>query len=323
MMGSDDRSAVLQAALDQVSDRVRAALQSDIRLLNTANESVLSHGGKRVRPRLALLCARVCSGGEMTEDTLRFATAAELLHNATLLHDDVADGSMLRRGEPTVMSLLGGRSSVLLGDYWLVKAMDEIFRADRDAWRVTRLFSSTLSDLAEGELLQLEKADTGDTVEADYFRIIRDKTASLFEATAGAAAISVAAAPDAEAAVRRYALHLGLAFQIRDDMMDYEGGDRLGKPAGQDLRERKITLPLLGALGRVDADRQAAVRRMVCDGQAAAVLAFVRENDGLGAAREVLEEEVALAVEALAGFPDSADKQDLIRLARFVADRDR
>jgi octaprenyl-diphosphate synthase len=160
---------------------------------------------------LALLFARVCSGGQTTEATVRYAAAAELLHNVTLLHDDVADESEQRRGAPTIMSLMGPSVSVLIGDYWLVKAMELILGEGQSDGRVIKIFSKTLSDLAEGEMLQLQKAQSGDTDEKDYLRIIYSKTASLFEAACLSAAVSVSAPEEYEVAAREYAVALGKA----------------------------------------------------------------------------------------------------------------
>ena len=219
-------------------ERMNRALESDIDLLNRTNGSILEHGGKKLRPMLSLLVARALSseGAQLSEDSIRYATAVELLHNATLLHDDVADRSDTRRGVPTVMSLLGSSAAVLVGDFWLVRAVDEVLSAENHKLEVIALFSKTLSDLAEGEMFQLQKAGSDDTTEEDYLKIIYCKTASLFVTACVAAAKSVNAAPQQEEMMRRYATALGIAFQIKDDILDYAGGD-LGKPVGQDLRE--------------------------------------------------------------------------------------
>ena len=160
-----------------VKDAIVGALHSDIDLLNATNRSILSNSGKQLRPLLALFIARACSAGQISESTVRYAAAAELLHNATLLHDDVADESSQRRGVPTIMSLMGPSVSVLVGDYWLVKALELILQDAGTDVRVIKIFSRTLSDLAEGEMLQLQKAQAGDTSEEDYLRIIYNKTA--------------------------------------------------------------------------------------------------------------------------------------------------
>ena len=310
-----------------VQERIASALESDISLLNSTNASILSQSGKQLRPMLALLFARACTG-KATDAGIRYAAAAELLHNATLLHDDVADGSELRRGKPTVMSLMGPSVSVLVGDYWLVKAMELILQDSDTDTTAIRIFSKTLSDLAEGEMLQLQKAQSGDTDEKDYLRIIYNKTASLFEAACVSAAISAGVSEDVVKAARDYAVALGLAFQIKDDILDYSGTESVGKPLGVDILEQKITLPLLGALNNVSGQKQAEVRGMVKDivGRPELrddIVSFVKENGGLEYAKARLEEYVNEAVHALDILPDSREKECLVELARYTAIRDK
>lgn len=310
-----------------VQERIASALESDISLLNSTNASILSQSGKQLRPMLALMFARACTG-KATDAGIRYAAAAELLHNATLLHDDVADGSELRRGKPTVMSLMGPSVSVLVGDYWLVKAMELILQDSETDTTAIRIFSKTLSDLAEGEMLQLQKAQSGDTDEKDYLRIIYNKTASLFEAACVSAAISAGVSEDVVKAARDYAVALGLAFQIKDDILDYSGTESVGKPLGVDILEQKITLPLLGALNNVSRQKQAEVRGMVKDivGRPELrddVVSFVKENGGLEYAKARLEEYVNEAVHALDILPDSREKECLVELARYTAIRDK
>ena len=310
-----------------VQERIASALESDISLLNSTNASILSQSGKQLRPMLALMFARACTG-RATDAGIRYAAAAELLHNATLLHDDVADGSELRRGKPTVMSLMGPSVSVLVGDYWLVKAMELILQDSDTDTTAIRIFSKTLSDLAEGEMLQLQKAQSGDTDEKDYLRIIYNKTASLFEAACVSAAISAGVSEDVVKAARDYAVALGLAFQIKDDILDYSGTESVGKPLGVDILEQKITLPLLGALNNVSEQKQAEVRGMVKDivGRPELrddVVSFVKENGGLEYAKARLEEYVNEAVHALDILPDSREKECLVELARYTAIRDK
>ena len=309
-----------------VKERISSALQSDIDLLNATNSSILSHSGKQLRPLLALFLARLCSGGQTSEATIRYAAAAELLHNATLLHDDVADDSSQRRGVPTIMSLMGPSVSVLLGDYWLVKAMELILADGESDTRVIRIFSKTLSDLAEGEMLQLQKAQTGDTDEEDYLRIIYNKTASLFEAACVSAAVSVGAPEAYEKAAHDYAVALGLAFQIKDDILDYDGTESVGKPLGVDILEQKITMPLLGAMSNAGAEEEKRVRTLVKDiaghpEYRDEIVAFVKSRGGLEYAVEALNRYVADAVKALAVLPDSFERKCLEELAYFTAKR--
>ena len=326
-MGRKDILDYLGSDWTRTGDLIRSALDSDIELLNWTNAYILSHSGKQLRPMLSLLMARACSTGPLPEDSLRYAAASELLHNATLLHDDVADGSMVRRGAPTVASVLDPSHSVLVGDYWLVKAVDLLLGAARNVMEVLRLFAGTLSRLAEGEMLQLQKAASADTSEEDYLRIIGDKTGSLFETACLSAAISVEAAPETKRIAQEYARDLGYAFQIKDDILDYAGGD-IGKPVGVDVREGKITLPLLGALESVDADLQEEVRGKVRQirenpGYAAEIMDFVREHDGIRYAQERLKMFSARAKATLSPLPDSPAKEYLVALATFTEDRKR
>ncbi len=310
-----------------VQDRISSALNSDIQLLNSTNDMILSHSGKQLRPLLSLMMARACSGGvEVSDASVRYAAASELLHNATLLHDDVADDSDQRRGAPTIMSLMGPSVSVLVGDYWLVKAVELVLDASDGDMRVIRLFSKTLSDLAEGEMLQLQKAQSGDTDEDDYLRIIYNKTASLFEAACVSAAISVNASEDCEKAAKDYAVALGLAFQIKDDILDYSGTDSVGKPLGVDILEQKITMPLLGAFVNAGPEEEQRVRVQVRDildhpEYRDEIVAFVKENGGLEYSVNQLDKYVGQAVEALAVLPDSKERELLVELAYFTAKR--
>lgn len=309
-----------------VSERIMTALDSDIDLLNATNRSILAHSGKQLRPMLALMFARACSGGTTSEATVRYAAAAELLHNATLLHDDVADNSDQRRGVPTLRSLMGPSVSVLVGDYWLVKAMELILGDSDSDVRVIRIFSKTLSDLAEGEMLQLQKAQSGDTNLNDYLRIIYNKTASLFEAACVSAAVSVSDSPVFEKAARDYAVALGTAFQIKDDILDYDGTESVGKPLGVDILEQKITIPLLGAMENAGNEQQERVRGLVRDiadhpEYRDEIVAFVRSNGGLDYAARALDGFVADAVKALEVLPESYEKKCLEELAYYTANR--
>lgn len=312
-----------------VQNRIAGSLESDIELLNQTNRSILSHSGKQLRPILALLTARGCSAdGRSSEATVRYAAAAELMHNATLLHDDVADDSDQRRGVPTIRSLMGPTVSVLLGDYWLVKAMDLILGDHEADSKVIRIFSKTLSDLAEGELLQLQKAQSGDTVEEDYLRIIYSKTASLFEASCVSAALSVGASEHIVEAMRSYAVALGRAFQIKDDLLDYDGTESVGKPLGVDILEQKMTMPLLGALVNAGPDEDKRVRALVRDivghpEHRDEIVDFVKRNGGLEYASNRLDYYVNQAVEALNVLPESYEKELLVKLARYTANRDK
>lgn len=300
---------------------VREALQSDIDLLNSVNSSLLSASGKQLRPMLALLVARAC--GTVSEDTLRSAATCELLHNASLIHDDVADESSTRRGKPTVSAFMGPSAAVLVGDFWLARTVSMVTTMEhRD--RIIPLFAKTLSDLAEGEMLQLQKAGTADTTEEDYLRIVYCKTASLFEVTCSSAAITVDAPAELLEAAGRYGVATGIAFQIRDDIFDFRDDAAIGKPVGIDLKEQKITLPLLGALRGVQDEapyremvRQIPERPENCE----KLRRFALENGGVEYASGRLEDYINEALAALEAFPQSEERDILADLARYNAIR--
>ena len=306
---------------------IAKALSSRITLLDDTNRMILSNSGKQLRPVISLLAARACAPGKINEDSYRYAAGAELLHNATLLHDDVADDSDQRRGKPTIMSMMGPSVSVLIGDFWLVRAVDLILECSSGLDRVMKLFSKTLGDLAEGELLQLQKAMSGDTDQDDYLKIIFNKTASLFEASAVSAAISVDADKTCEDAVSDYAIALGLAFQIRDDIFDYSPEMDTGKPAGVDILEQKITLPLLGAFANAGKEREMETREKIRrigeapDRYRTEILDFVHAEKGIEYAGEILSRYIEKAVRALDVLEDSEEKNYLKELAYFVGKR--
>ncbi len=309
---------------DAVQHKIEDSLKSDIDLLDATNNSILSNSGKQLRPLLVLLVARACAQ-DITEATVAYAAAAELLHNATLLHDDVADNSDQRRGVPTIMSLMGPSVSVLVGDYWLVKAMELVLGASESDNKVMKIFSKTLSDLAEGEMLQLQKAQNCDTSEDDYLRIIYSKTASLFEAACVSAALSVNAPDEYCRAAKDYAVALGIAFQIKDDILDYSGTESVGKPLGVDILEQKITMPLLGAFANAPSE-EARIRGLVKGivdnpSNRDEIVAFVKDNDGLEYAVQQLNKYVARAIRALAVLPLGQERALLQELAYFTAKR--
>jgi len=321
--------AYLKPGLEHVNSFIDAALRSDIELLDSTNRSLREHPGKMMRPILALLVAEAAGQATPPEDTYRYAAATELLHNATLLHDDVVDGATERRGIPTVASLLGGSAAVLIGDYWLQKCLRLILGARRETDRVLRLFAQTLGHLTEGELLQMQKATTGDTTQTDYLRIINGKTASLFESTALSAAISVGVNEDVVRAMGDFAVQLGIAFQIKDDIFDYsDAAEALGKPVGIDLLEQKITQPLLCALDQVPEAEQKRIRGLVAriaddPSLAAEVSAFVKEHNGVSLAVTEMEKHVEMGISYLRVLPESKDKEYLEKLARFVGQREK
>lgn len=316
-MTRDEILAFLGEDWTGVQTVIADALRSDVGLLNIFNSDILAHGGKMLRPIVTLLMAGAC--GQITADSRLYAAASELLHNATLLHDDVADEADTRRGIPTMRSRLGPSRAVLLGDFWLAKAVGVVLQA-KTAEQVRNIFSKTLSDLAEGEMLQLEKSGTADTSVQDYLRIIHCKTASLFETAGLSGAISAGAPQSYVDAARDYSNALGTAFQIKDDILDYTGDGSLGKPVGIDLLEKKITLPLLCAMegsNREDEIRKALLKIDSHPENYEEIRKFVAERGGVEAAAGVLEEYVGKALKALEVLPRSKYTELLAEIARF------
>lgn len=291
------------------------ALASRIPILNRVNEYLMERSGKQLRPILCLLAARLLAE-RCSDATIRSAAASELIHTATLLHDDVADDADTRRGRPTVSALISPKASVLVGDYWLSRGvMTLIAGCEKETFND---FSICLGDLAEGEMFQIEKAADLDTDYDDYIYIISRKTASLFRAAIKSGARGVNASPEQISALDTFALHLGLAFQIRDDILDYSPQLSLGKPTGVDISERKITLPLLGALENAGvASREGIVADIEAE-RFEAIMRFVCDNDGLSYAQKELETETEQAVAALAPFPESIARNMLVGLARSL-----
>ena len=308
------------------------ALRHDNPLLERINRYLMDNSGKQLRPVLSLLAAQAC--GKVSQMSYECAAVCEIIHTATLLHDDVADNGDLRRGVPTVKAVFSPAASVLTGDYWLAKGMNLLI--EKCNTEILGLFTKALHDLSVGEIIQMEKADALDTTMEDYYKIIECKTASLFIAAVKSGAISAGASKEFTDAIGEYAFHLGLAFQMRDDIFDYSPKMETGKPAGLDLKERKITLPLLCAFGE-DEQMAAQMRNLVGKIDSSIVKEecitedekeiigkvadFIKAHNGIEKAQCVLEEHIGKAIEAIAVLPDSVAKERLVQLAQYVGKR--
>jgi octaprenyl-diphosphate synthase len=322
-MDRDSIIAGLGQDWEKMKELLHSSLSSDVSLLDDLNADLLSNTGKMLRPLLTLYVARMCNGGILRDESIRNAAAVEILHNATLLHDDVADEAMLRRGAPTVMSKLGPVPAVLVGDFWLASAVALLSDSSDLKWTIAE-FARTLTDLAEGEMLQQQKAFLSDTTIEDYLRIIYCKTGSLFVTACETGAQSVGASREYLQAAGRYGRALGIAFQIRDDILDYAGGETTGKPVGIDLKEQKITLPLLGALSKAKDEK--GIREKIHDirlhpDNCELIRSFVLENGGVEYAEEKQMGYVEEAIQALSVFPDCREKEVLEFIARHNAVR--
>lgn len=301
-------------------------LNSGIPLLNRINEYLLSNSGKKLRPLLALVSAAAC-GSYVSDASITCAAAAEMMHTATLLHDDVVDESEMRRGSLTVRSLFSQGASVLMGDYWLSKVVNMLVGLGN--LEIMGLFSKTIGDLASGEMLQMEKTQTLDTDEQDYYEIIRCKTASLFVSSVVSASIASGAGRDQIEALGRYALKLGLLFQVRDDILDYSDTAAAGKDVDCDIAERKITLPLLCAFENAPDGKEEILSLMkdidVSDAGNSRnqeiipqIKAFVLENGGIHSARGKMKRLCAEAIDSLQVLPKSEYREYLSAVAEVL-----
>ena len=306
------------AAVDRV---MRESLNSEVVLIRQVAEYIVTGGGKRLRPALLLLTAGAT--GYRGQDHHVLAAVIEMIHTATLLHDDVVDESGLRRGHATANAQFGNAASVLVGDFLYSRAFQMMVGQGR--MRVLEILSDATNVIAEGEVLQLMNAGDTDLTERSYLEVIRRKTAKLFEAAARLGAVLGEAPTEREEALARYGMHLGTAFQLVDDVLDYSGtAESIGKNLGDDLAEGKMTLPLIRAMTTGNADDAALIRHAIAGGgltDFAPVVSALKRTGALAYARDCAEDEVRLAGECLAGLGASAYRQNLLELTTFAAQR--
>ncbi|MCC7326080.1 MAG: polyprenyl synthetase family protein [Burkholderiales bacterium] len=303
-------------------DRVlRDSLDSDVVLIRQVAEYIVGGGGKRLRPALLLLAAGATGYRGAEQHTL--AAVIEMIHTATLLHDDVVDESDMRRGHATANAEFGNAASVLVGDFLYSRAFQMMVRLSR--MRVLEIMAEATNAIAEGEVLQLMNAGNADLNEHAYLEVIRRKTARLFEAAARLGAVLGNADAATEDALARYGMHLGTAFQLVDDILDYSGdAQAIGKNLGDDLAEGKTTLPLIHALATGSADDAAIIRHAVTGGgltDFAPVMAALERTGALAYARNRADAEVRQAADCLAGLPDTAHRKSLLELTSFATRR--
>jgi octaprenyl-diphosphate synthase len=320
-MSLDDIRALVADDLAAVDQLIQERLSSDVVLVGQLSTYIINSGGKRLRPLLVLLAAAACGYGGRDHRTL--AAVIEFIHTATLLHDDVVDDSNLRRGRETANAIWGNQASVLVGDFLYSRSFQMM--VDVGDMAVMRLLADTTNAIAEGEVQQLLNCHDPDTTEARYLEVITAKTARLFQAAAELGAI-LAGRPEAEReALGRYGLHLGIAFQLVDDMLDYNSSAEVtGKNIGDDLAEGKPTLPLIHAIQNGSPEESALVRRAIEDGgleNIAGVVAAIESTGAIAYTSRSAEREAELALEAMAVLEPSAYRDALEALARFSVER--
>ncbi|SUA63862.1 Octaprenyl-diphosphate synthase [Oligella urethralis] len=311
------------AAVDFV---IRSYLNSEVVMIRTVGEYIIGSGGKRLRPALVLMIANALGyqpREQEFQDHHLLAATVEFIHTSTLLHDDVVDESDLRRGRETANAVFGNAASVLVGDYLYSRSFEMMVSVDR--MEILRVLSQATTVIAEGEVLQLLNVHDPDVSVERYMQVVRYKTAKLFEASAEIGAIICDVSAELREAAAAYGRHMGTAFQLIDDVLDYSGdAEALGKNVGDDLREGKPTLPLIRVMEVGDAAQVKLIRDAIETGDAnfAEVAAAIQSTDALQYTRALAEREARLAEEAIADFPDSIFKQSLLQLARFAIERD-
>lgn len=299
----------------------RASMQSSVPLLDKITYYIVRRKGKQVRPMFVFLCAKVC--GQISESTFHAASFIEILHTASLVHDDVVDDSFARRGFFSVNALWKNKIAVLVGDYLLSKGMQ--LALEHQEFELLQIVSRSIQALAEGELLQVEKARRLDIKEDIYFDIIRQKTASLIASACSAGAASASNNKEEIEAMRVFGEKIGIAFQIRDDLFDF-GTDDVGKPLGIDIKEKKMTLPLIHALNQASKKDRRHIINLVRrhhdkPEKVKEVIEFVRSSEGIRYAEDAMYRYRTEAFEILHQFSDSPARQSLEDLVIFVTDR--
>jgi len=317
-----DISIPIKTELDKFDELYKQSIKSEVMLVDLIARYIIRQKGKKIRPLLVLLSAKVAGG--VTERTYRGAVLVELLHTATLVHDDVVDNADKRRGFWSINKVFKNKVAVLMGDYLLSRGL--LIAVEGKDYDFLEVITNTVKRMSEGELLQIRKTRKLDIDEATYFRIISDKTASLLETCCKIGALSASTDSRYHEAMREFGEKIGIAFQIRDDILDYDGNtDTTGKPIGGDIKEKKITLPLIYSLDQVTKSEASAIRKLIKNGEnkesVKEIIDFVRKNNGINYASETASRYSSKAKELLNVFPDSPSKLALQALVDFVIDR--
>lgn len=311
----------IEKEIDAFEEKFRASMQSSVPLLDRITHYIVKRKGKQMRPMFVFFSANICGG--ITESTYRGAALVELLHTATLVHDDVVDNSFERRGFFSINALWKNKIAVLVGDYLLSKGLQ--LSVDNGEFKLLKIVSDAVQQMSEGELLQIEKVRRMDISEEVYYEVIRQKTASLISSCCAAGAASAGADEKTITLMQNFGEKIGIAFQIKDDLFDF-GVDDVGKPKGIDIKEKKVTLPLIYALNKASKADKKRIINLVKNHQdnpdkINQIIAFVHQSGGLAYAEEQMLKYQAQAFEILDTFHASDSKKGLEQLVRFTTER--
>lgn len=317
----DSIKAPVAREMDEFEHKFRASMKTRVMLLDKIMTYIVKRKGKQMRPLFVFLSAGAT--GTISESTYRGAALIELLHTATLVHDDVVDDSDYRRGFFSVNALWKNKIAVLVGDFLLSRGM--ALSLENNEFDLLRIVNTSVQEMSEGELLQMEKARKLDIQEEVYYEIIRQKTASLIASCCAVGASSAGAEGETITKMKQFGEYVGMAFQIKDDLFDY-GDEEIGKPVGIDIKEKKMTLPLIHALSQAGWLEKRKIISLVKSGsedqeKIKQVIDFVKKSGGIEYAKSKMQEYHQRALDVLKPFPDSAYKASLIDLVQFTIDR--
>lgn len=318
----DEIKAPIASVMDEFEDKFRSSMKSQVPLLDRITHYIVKRKGKQMRPMFVFLSSGLCGG--ISETTHRAATLIELLHTATLVHDDVVDDSNERRGFFSINALWKNKIAVLVGDYLLSKGL--LLSVEHKDFNLLSIVSEAVRVMSEGELLQIEKARKLDISEAIYYEIIRQKTASLIASCCASGAAAAGASENDIKCMHEFGELIGMAFQIKDDLFDYGPDGVIGKPTGIDIKESKMTLPLIHALNKADRSKKKYIVNIIKnhntdDKKVKEVIAFVKESGGMEYATEKMNEFQAKAFVVLNQFQDSIYKNSLRELVKYTTER--
>jgi octaprenyl-diphosphate synthase len=322
MSSKEQIIAPISEELSKFEPYFQKATKSDLPLLSNIINYILRRKGKQMRPMMVFLAAKL--NGVFNERTYHAALTIELLHTATLVHDDVVDDSYQRRGFFSVNAVWKNKIAVLVGDFILAKGL--LWSIEHRDYDILDHICTAVRDMSEGEILQIEKARKLDITEAIYFEIIRKKTASLLATSAAVGTCSVSTDSEVIERMRLFGEYAGMAFQIKDDLFDYQKSNLIGKPTGNDLREKKITLPLIHALNNAGSNEKSAILKIVRKRSKSTtdirfVNEFVEANGGFKYAEVVMYSYIEKAIGQLSGYPDSDVKSALIEYVNYITSR--
>jgi len=311
--------------MELFEQKFHLAMSSKVALLNRITHYIVNRKGKQMRPMFVFLVAKIVNHGEVSERTYRGASVIELIHTASLVHDDVVDDSNRRRGFFSINALWKNKIAVLIGDYFLSKGM--LVCIDNNDYDLLKIISVAVREIVEGELLQIDKARKLDITEDVYYDIIRQKTATLIAACCSLGAASVKPNTNDVEQMRKFGELIGMAFQIKDDLFDY-GDEKIGKPTGIDIKEQKMTLPLIYVLNNCTQKEQnwlinSVKKHNKNKARVNEVIAFVKEKGGLAYAVSKMEQFQLEALELLKKYPNSEYKEALVLMVNYVISRDK